>query len=228
MCGTMNDQSAQSCTFCGYLFEDYGTGTVSATPAKSEANLKVDQNLNTVPPSTSEGVNPGSYASTPVSTGTALYVVKKSLLTSIVPALIYLFFIGSVGLFSGYDLYSILLVVFLVLVAVVPALFAPRRFEFYDDSMKIHKIVGKESEISYSNLTLLDYPARGRGQQVVLSAAGQRRPLVIGKNPTNQSLGMDLKQFLNSKLKKPLPPGNSDAKSSQESESSKAGDSPQL
>ncbi len=117
---------------------------------------------------------------------------------------------------------------FLVLVAVVPALFSPRRFEFYDDAIKIHKILGGDSEIPYSNISLLDYPARGRSQQVVLSIAGQRRPLVIGKNPTNQSLGMDLKQFLNSKLKKPEPAGNSGSDSSQEAGGSNTRDSPQL
>ncbi len=56
--------------------------------------MNVDQNPNTVPSTPTAGVNTGSYTSLPVTSGTALYVVKKSLLTSVVPALIYLFFIG--------------------------------------------------------------------------------------------------------------------------------------
>jgi len=195
---------------------------VSGAATESEPNLNTDRNLNTVPPPTDIDSSASSYAQPSSSlSGSALYVVKKSLIGSIVPALLYLFFIASIGLFSGFSLYSIILVVFFLLVALVPALFSPRSFEFYDESLKIHKIIGGGSEIPYSSLSLLDYPARGRSQQVVLSVAGQRRPLIIGKNPTNQSLGMDLKQFLNSKLKKPESsekPGNDNSQGAKETD----------
>jgi hypothetical protein len=136
-----------------------------------------------------------------------LYVVSRSILGSIIPAIVYLVLIFSIGLFSGFTLYSIVLVIVFMLIAVIPGLFTPRRFEFYDSSLKTHKTVGGDTEIPYSDLKLVDNQFRGRGNQILLSVAGQRRPLIIGKNPTNQSLGMDLKQFLTSKLKKTPAPG---------------------
>ncbi len=138
-----------------------------------------------------------------------MFLVSKSLLSMVVPSLVYLVFIGFVGLSSGFSIYTVVLVAFFLLVALVPALLSPRRFEFYDDSLKIQKTIGKGSEYPYSEMTLLDPPARGRGQQIVLSVTGQRRPIVIPKNPTSQNLNMDLRQFLSGKLKKPPTPGNS-------------------
>jgi len=208
MCGTVNDQSAQSCTFCGYLFEDYGTGTVS--PPKASAQVENDIKPNTSPLTVDQNSAPmNTYAPSAMSGGAPLYLVSKSLLSSVVPALVYLVFIGFVGLSSGFSLYTILLIVFFMVVALVPALLSPRRFEFYEDSLKIHKTIGGDSEVMYSNLTMVDYPTRGRNPQIVLSAEGQRRPIVIAKNPTNQNLGMDLKQFLTTKLKKTPSPGSS-------------------
>ena len=49
---------------------------------------------------------------------------------------------------------------------------------------------------------MYDSPMRRRSQ-LVLSAAGQKRPIVIQGNPLNKELGMDLRQFLSSKVKKP-------------------------
>jgi len=138
-----------------------------------------------------------------------LFLVSRSLLSTVIPSLIYLVFIGFVGLVSGFSLYTIVLVAFFLIVALVPALLAPRRFEFYDDSLRIQKTIGGTSEVPYSQMTLMDYPARGRNQQIVLSVTGQRRPIVIPKNPTSQNLNMDLRQFLSGKLKKPTTPGNS-------------------
>ncbi len=208
MCGTVNDANAQSCTFCGYLFEDYGTGTV--TPPRGDASSVSENSLKNIPPPMDETSEPpvASYtSSTMPSTGTPLYLVSRSLVSTIVPSLVYLVFIGFVGLASGFSLYTLALVAFFLIVALVPALFTPRRFEFYDDSLKIHKTIGGDSEIPYSQLSMVDYSPRGRGNQIVLSSSGQRRPIVIPKNPTNQNLNMDLKQFLTGKLKKSPTPG---------------------
>jgi len=48
---------------------------------------------------------------------------------------------------------------------------------------------------------MYDSPVRRRAQ-LVLSAAGQKRPILIQGNPINKELGIDLKQFLSSRLKK--------------------------
>jgi hypothetical protein len=205
MCGTINDASAQSCTFCGYLFEDYGTGTVS--PPKAESPPASDNTIST--PMEQIPAPPASYTSPVISGGAPLFLVSKTLLSTVIPSLIYLVFIGFVGLSSGFSLYTVALIAFFLIVALVPALLSPRRFEFYDDSLKIQKTIGGVSEYPYSEMTLMDPPARGRSQQIVLSITGQRRPVIIPKNPTSQNLNMDLRQFLSGKLKKPQTPGNS-------------------
>jgi len=205
MCGTMNDQNAQSCSFCGYIFEDFGSGTVSSGSASSSNDTSAsiqNDNINKVPTPADQVSTIPSSTST-VSTGSPLFVVTRSFLATILPSLIYLFLIFAVGIYSGFSYYSILLVVLFLIIAVLPSLFSPRRFEFYDNSLKTHKIIGGDAEIPYSSLTMLDSPIRGRSQQIALSVAGQRRPIVINKNPKNQDLGVDLRQFLTSKLKKP-------------------------
>jgi hypothetical protein len=206
MCGTMNDQSAKSCSFCGYLFEDYGTPGVSANDSKMAAQSSVTP-LNMVsPPSSQEPVTP-AYPSTATSSGSPLFVVSRSILASVGPGLAYLLFIVVISLFSSISIFSLALIAFLLLASVVPVLFTPRKFEFFDDSLRIHKIIGGDSEFQYSDLTMSDSPVRRR-PQIILSAVGQRRPIVIQGNPTNKELGIDLKQFLNSKLKKPETPQN--------------------
>lgn len=198
----MNDENAQSCSFCGYIFEDFATGGVgSGLPAKSGSEATIQNNLNTLPTVPDQSSIPSTTSSVP--TGATLFVVTRSLLGTILPALVYLFLIFTVGVYSGFSVISLILVVLFLIIAVIPSLFTPRRFEFSDSSLKIHKIIGGDSEIPYSDLTMLDYPVRGRAQQIVLSMAGQRRPIIISKNPKNESLGIDLRQFLTSKLKKP-------------------------
>ena len=219
MCGTMNDQTAQSCSFCGYLFEDYGTGTVNqSSPPKMDSTSTSD--LNTVP----ETQNPASTGTFTSTTGAPLFVVGRSILGALVPSIAYLVFIVAIALFSAFSLYSVVLVLFFIVAAVIPSLMAPRRFEFYDDSLKVHKTIGRDSEFPYSSVSMLDYPNRGRRQQMVLSVVGQRRPLIIGKNPSNAQLGMDLKQFLNSKLNKP----KSGSSSEQENSTSPDNNSPSI
>jgi hypothetical protein len=63
------------------------------------------------------------------------------------------------------------------------------------------KIIGRDSEIPYSELEIRDY-SKGRRPRIILSAAGQGRSIVIPGNPTNGELGEDLNQFLQKKLKK--------------------------
>jgi hypothetical protein len=142
------------------------------------------------------------YPTATISSGSPLFVVSKSLLASIIPSIAYLLFIIVISSYSSVSLFSLLLIIVLIGASVVPILFTPRKYEFSDDSLRIHKIIGGDKEFQYADLAIYDSPM-SRRSQLMLSAAGQRRPIVIPGNPTNKELGMDLKQFLSSKLKKP-------------------------
>jgi hypothetical protein len=198
MCGTMNDQGAQSCGYCGYLFENLNAPVASAVDNKKETQPSP---LNTVAPPSDQEFST-LYPSSSRSSGSSLFVVSKSLLASMLPGITYLLFIVVISSISSVSVFSLLLIVLLIAASVIPILFSPRRYEFFDNSLRIHKIIGGDSEYQYSDLTLYDSPIRRRAQ-LVLSAAGQKRPIVIPGNPMNKELGMDLKQFLSSRLKKP-------------------------
>jgi hypothetical protein len=112
----------------------------------------------------------------------------------------YLIFIALFGLYSGP--YLVVFVVFFILIAVLPVLLSPRKYEFYDGFLKIRKILGKASEMQYSDLRLYRSTKTGRRQQIILAVEGQRRGIVIPGNPTNAELGKNLNQFLEGKLEK--------------------------
>ena len=82
-----------------------------------------------------------------------------------------------------------------ILVGFVPILFTTRRYEFFDGSLRMSKIIGGSSEMLYSDLEIRDF-SKGRRPQIILSAMGKRRAIVIPGNPTNGGLGEDLNQFL--------------------------------
>ena len=66
----------------------------------------------------------------------------------------------------------------------------------------IHKMVGHDTELPYSDVSLYE-PVRGnRKSQVILAPQGRKRAMIIPGNPTNDALGLDLKQFLEKRLKK--------------------------
>ncbi len=111
-------------------------------------------------------------------------------------------FIGFFFTTGGFSILSIVVILVFVLIAILPVLLSPRSYEFYDSSLKIHKIVGGDSEIPYSGLTLYEAATTGRRPQVVMTVAGQRRPIVIQGNPTNKETGQTLNQFLGTRLKK--------------------------
>jgi len=208
MCGTQNAQNADSCKYCGYLFENFNAATLN--PAGKDFSTKSNQvptseSMNTVPANTNVETfdkTPSSVESmSTISTGPPSFVVSRSLLSSIIPSLAYLIFILFITTSAGFNLSTLAIFVFFIALAVVPVLISPRRYEFFDDSLRIHKIIGADSEIPYSELTLNDVAA-GRRAQIVLSVSGKSRQLVIPGNPTNKELGLDLNQFLEKKLKK--------------------------
>ena len=117
---------------------------------------------------------------------------------------------------AGISIYSLAITLIFIAVALVPVLFSPRRFEFYDDEVKVHKTIGGDTLIPYSDIAY-NYAQRGNRSQVVLSSISRRmRPLVVPGNPANRDLGMDLNQFLEKKVRKPgtETPGAKNASSS--------------
>jgi hypothetical protein len=225
MCGTKNDGNAQTCKFCGYIFENFSSSQLNTTD-KYESTT-----INQVPPpsevlSTSTdstaATQPSDLSSTDpfstISSGTPAFVAKKSIISSIIPSLAYLAFILFATASSGFSLYSLGIILFFILVFTLPTLVSPRRFEFYDDRLVLHKTIGADKVIPYSDLTF-NYVQRGRRSQIVLSSiSGKVRQLLIPGNPMNKDMGMDLRQFLEKKVKSPgapqKPAGSDNASSS--------------
>lgn len=191
MCGTKNSSDATTCKSCGYVFEKFNT---------SEAGSYSEPEHQDQPVPSFES-SPVSSAPTPtptISTGGPLFVVTRSVVGSLLPLIIYLLFIAFSGLI--FSVYFVGIIAIFVLITVVPMLTSPRRYEFYSDSLRLHKIVGGDSEVFYSNMTLYESP---RGRQIGLLVEGQRRPIMISGNPVNAELNQNLKQFLEKKVKKP-------------------------
>ena len=194
MCNTLNAQDAQSCKYCGYIFEDFSnTGTSNTTPPQWPQPSS--NNFAATPPADAIPNQPT------VSTGSPLFVVSRSMLSSLAPGIVYLVFVAIFSVASGFSIYSLGVIVIFILVATVPVLFTPRKYEFYDGSLRITKIIGGTSEIPYSDLEIQDYPMKRR-PRIILSVAGQRRSIIIPGNPTSAELGEDLNQFLHKKLKR--------------------------
>jgi hypothetical protein len=203
MCNTQNDQNAQSCKYCGYIFENFDTPGVSTSSwGSSSQNPETSpSSFNRMPSSDISTTPTTAIPPTPISTGSPLFVVSRSMLGSLLPAIFYLAFLFFTNALSTLGIFSILLIAVFFLIAIVPVLFTPRKYMFYETSLRIHKTVGRDAEIPYSSLILYDY-AMGRRQQLVLSVEGQRRQILIPGNPKNQELGQDLKQFLEQRVKK--------------------------
>lgn len=125
------------------------------------------------------------------------------------PAIIYFLLIASLGLLT-LSLSAIFYIVFFVLIAFLPVLFTPRKYLFYETSLTIHKIIGRDTELPYSNVSLYEPVRGGRKSQVILAPEGHKRAMIIPGNPTNDALGLDLKQFLEKRLRKydPKPPSD--------------------
>jgi hypothetical protein len=207
MCGTKNDERAHSCSYCGYIFEDFSsqTDTLSNSFATAAQNQPQVNTVDTKPPLA----------------GSPLFVVSRSLLSSLSLAIVYLVVIVFFGLYSS--VYFIIFVAFFLLLAVMPILLTPRKYEFFDTSLKIHKIVGGDTEISYSDLTLNESQAGRRRPQIVLSVEGERRMILIPGNPSNNELGLNLNEFLEKNVKKPKPV--SEEKQEQKGQDASAADS---
>ncbi|MGI0091730.1 MAG: hypothetical protein ACREBS_08475 [Nitrososphaerales archaeon] len=213
MCETRNDENAQSCKYCGYIFEDFSTpqattqGNGNRYPAPSKQEEEEPAGISTAHPLPStENTLPAPSPSATISTGSSpLFVVSRSVFSSVAPAiLIYLVLFTLATSMAGLDLFSVSIIIIFILISILSFLFSTRRYEFYDSSLRMHKIIGGDSEVSYDDLEIYDSPT-GRRARIILSAKGHRRPMAIPRNPTNKELGQDLNQFLRKKLKKYSP-----------------------
>ena len=209
MCTSQNDKGAQSCKYCGYLFEDYSsTGVVTPngySDSKQEEAKTAEIEDSKTQDLTTEDTEPPpitSFGTSTVSGFSPLFVASRSLFGSILPAVIYLLFFASLGSFSSLNIFNIALIAVFVLIVIVPVLTTPRKYEFYDHLLRIHKIVGGDSEIPYTDLKLYDNPSGSRRQRIILSITGRSRPIAIPGNPENKDLGQNLYQFLDRNLSK--------------------------
>ncbi len=209
MCASQNDVGAQSCKFCGYLFEDYSSTGVT-TPNSYSVSKQEEAKTSKLEDSKTQNLTTEDTEPTPITSFSAstvsglspLFVTSRSMFGSILPAVIYLLFFASLGSFSSLNIFNVALIAIFVLIVIVPVLTTPRKYEFYDHSLRIHKIVGGDSEIPYSELKLYDIPSRSRRQRIILSIAGRSRPISIPGNPENKNLGQNLYQFLERNLSK--------------------------
>ncbi len=216
MCGTMNKERAQSCKYCGYLFEDPSnqsvwTSTNSGYPPSQQKEEQPPSSIATIPPaSASDGFHIPPSSTT--LSGSPLFVVSKPLLASILPSIGYLVFFLLLSSITTISFDSIALIAVFVLILFLPVLFTPRKYEFYDSSVRIHKTIGGDSEILYSEMAIYDRPI-GRRPKIFLSVPGRRGPMAIPGNPMNKELGEDLNQFLRKKVKKYTPQSGNQQKS---------------
>jgi zinc-ribbon domain len=204
MCGTKNDPNAEVCKNCGYIFEDFSSPGISAPPTASAYRPQEEQqspsSFGTFP-AASQADNFPSPSSSMTSTGSPLFTVSKSLVSVVGPLVFYVAIIFFLTAGAGLSDYSLGLILIFALIFVLPVLFSPRKYEFYDSSLRIHKTLGGDTEIEYSDLEIYDYPVRGRAR-IVLVAQGQRRPIMISGDPVNSVLGQSLSEFLGKRLKK--------------------------
>ncbi len=188
MCNTMNDSNVEACTYCGYIFEDFVTKNNQTQIPSSKFKREPQAEI----PSVSAGI--------PTTEGSPVFVASTSLLSALVPLAFYIA-IGFFAFSSGAGAISIALFAFIVVFAVIPLLNAPRKFEFYDDSLKIHRTLRGITVIPYSDITISEFSSGFRkSTRTYLSIKGRRRPIALPGNPTSKELGVDLKQWLTQKL----------------------------
>ena len=195
MCSTVNKGDAKSCKSCGYSFEDFDVADFNSNPSPAQWAPKQ--------PTSSGDSFPVSDSSAEIISGSSpLFVVSKSIFSLLTPGILYLVFILFVTFSGGTDYTSLGLIVVFVLLAVLPIFFTARRFEFYDNSLRMVKPIGGASGIPYSDL-MIEENFSGRRRRIVLYSLGQRRRnIVIPGNPTNTELGEDLDHFLQKKVPK--------------------------
>lgn len=202
MCNTVNDSSAESCKYCGYIFEDVSTSnTTSSRPALTDIAPEnvVDEPALSTPQS-------GFGSSVSQATGSApVFVLKSSwkdrtnLPRVILGLALSVFYILlNVPVFAGgaYSLYNLVFLVILI-PFLLPIVTANKTYEFFDNSLVIRG-VGSNRDIPYSEISGVTN-VRGR---IYLQMKNQFRQVRVQGVVKSNTSGMDLVPWLNQKNRK--------------------------
>ncbi len=211
MCNTVNDSTAQSCKYCGYIFEDVSpTGTTSSVSTAGEIS---PQNVVTPP----EGPIPvSSYQSPSFQSSAPVFVVssswrdRRNLTSIIIGAVLAVFYIVSdlpIITGSGFSVTSLVFLIFPALF-ILPAFLSSRTYEFYDNALVIRG-VGSNREIPYSQISAV---SNYRGA-LVLQLNNQWRQVRVQGKIKSTTVGVDLPTWLNQKIKPQQSPDSSKSSS---------------
>lgn len=192
MCDTLNQADAQTCNTCGYIFEDF-KGARSFELAPRVQNSWVTSTAH------SSMVNQSAQHS--ALTGTPLFVSSTPTRTHMISAVATALFTVPVIFGMSHDVYSFVLGVVLPMAGgLFSFLFSAKKYEFFNDLLRMHSFIGRSSEIQYSDLKIQS-PWRGRWRGMILSRIGKRRRIFIPTNPKNRA-DESLNRFLEMKLYK--------------------------
>lgn len=202
MCDTVNDSQAESCKYCGYIFEDVASESPRVAPSNASdvAPANVARN--------DTGTQNQSFNSfTPeINTSTAAFVIKNSwkdrrnIPSLIIAVLVILFYVANYvpaiqsGSFSAEDLIFLVIPVIFIL----PLITVNKTFEFYADHLSVNGL-GSHQTILY---TQIDSVTSYRGR-TILQLKDTWRQIRIQGNVKSNSTGQDLVTWLNQKIKQP-------------------------
>ncbi len=192
MCNTVNDASAESCKYCGYLFEDSSLNRIQVTPNVAPQNV--------VPPS---GVAVQPVASSPVprpQTSTPVFVISKSwkdkrnLGSFIVPIFLVILILFS----GGFDVFSLLFLIVPV-VFILPIFLSNKTFEFYENSLIVSGGRGMQQQIQYSDISEVK-PNQRSGNSFYLVLKNQWRGILIQGTLKAKTIDADPFTWLSRKI----------------------------
>jgi hypothetical protein len=201
MCNTVNDSAAESCTYCGYIFEDVAAKKSLSSPngVSEAAPTNVVQN-NPAPANR-------SFASTPTENNpsSAVFVVKSSwkdrrnIPSIIIAVLVILFYVASYVPAIESSSLSPVSLIFLVIpfVFILPLITNNKTFEFYDSYLSISGL-GSHQTIPYSEIISVNN-YRGR---ILIQLKNTWRQVRVQGTVVSNSTGQDLVAWLNQKIKK--------------------------
>jgi hypothetical protein len=198
MCNTVNDDSAESCKYCGYIFEGVSTARSATEALNVNTSAAQDTQPDTIPRARSRN------SSIIPSGSSATFVLKSSwkdrrnLPSVIVGVLLAAFYIIINLPFSYGSSFSAETLIFLIIpvLFVLPAFTSNKTYEFFDNSVVISGI-GSRREIPYSEVASV---AEVRGR-IYLQLKNQWRQIRVQGNTISNTSGQELAEWLSKKIK---------------------------